>query len=96
MRISFDDDVAVRERKPRLADPTPPAPPAKVLPTAAPRVHHVVRWFHDGRVIKTAHETKERAIEYAETSHYATIYKYCVMDGREIVVRRLVSEPTGG
>ena len=98
--ITFDDrPTALRRPKegataPKLADPMPPCPPANNAPVGYGRAHDVVRWHRDGRVSKTRHQTKEEAFSFAEASHYATIWKWMVMDGREIVARRLVDEPT--
>lgn len=74
------------------ANPKPPPPVAPVL-NMSPRRHDVVRWDHAGFVTKTAHETKEKAIEFAASLHWATTWKYAVMCGREFVERRELEAP---
>jgi hypothetical protein len=91
--IDFDTPITTKQSE-RTATGGPNIPPRAVLPTTLPKVHHVVRWHNDARLTKSAHETKEKAFEFARASHWATIWKWAVMDGRDIIARQLVCEPT--
>ena len=73
----------------------PLLPPQSNPPVTTPRAYFVVAWRHDGEVRKTSHISKEVALEFARSLHWAIVYKYAVMDGRDMVVRELINAPAG-
>lgn len=91
--LTADRTALIRKRVAELKDGGPQLPPSVLPKLALPRVHHVVAWRHDGEVRKTAHETKEIAFAFARALHYAIVYKWAVMDGREMLAIENVSEP---
>ena len=78
---------------PELKLPDPPELPPDLPPTTTPRVHHVVAWRHDGRLDKTAHASKAAAFAFARALSWALIWKWAVMDGRDMIARELVNPP---
>jgi hypothetical protein len=102
--IEFDTATEARARRDMVCavvkkmqtDTGGPLTPPPVVPAIAkPKVHHVVAWRNDGEVRKTPYDDKERAFEAARALHWAIVWKWAVMDGREMIARVLVNAPEG-
>lgn len=87
------DDLDTATVTARVADTVPPVEPPVRPMLAKPRAHDLVAWRHDGEVRKTRHETKEQAFETGRRLHWALVWKWAVMDGRDMIHRQLVEQP---
>ena len=89
-----EHDTMVRELlRQRLDTGGTKLPPVDLPPVTSPRRHDVVAWRHDGGLESTRHESKELAFEFARALSWAVVWKYAIMDGRDMIERALVNPP---